>query len=603
MGKWENHRIDAETGQVRQQMTLTKGQIMGGRYRVVFLIGQGGMGAVYRAWDTRLNIPVALKEMIPQANLDTHLLAQLRQQFQQEATVLAQLNHPHLVDVTDFFEEGDNAYLVMRLIEGESLADRIVQEGPLPEAQVLAWAKQLLDALGYCHSRGIIHRDVKPQNVVITPEGQAVLVDFGLVKLWDPRDPHTRTVMRGAGTPEYAPPEQYSAQPEHTDQRSDLYSLGAMLYYALTSCAPLTTTDRMADPDQFVPVRGLNPRVGFQTEAAVLRAMELPRSKRFQSAQEMAAALCQPSRPPQPTQPHLRPHPAGSAVLPPRGDDERLSLRHTASSLVVATPENLAWLLSQPKPPMRAWWEKADMELCLVPAGRFLMGSPDGEGYNDEHPQHTIYLDAYYIGRYPVTQAQYTRFAQETGYRVPFEKADLLKPYNWDRKLKIPPNGMEEHPVVMVFWDDAVAYCKWAGLRLPTEAEWEKAASWDPITKSKRVYPWGDEWDPNRCNWRGEGNKWDTTQVGTYSPAGDSPYGCADMAGNVWEWVADWYDSDYYSLSPSRNPPGSFSGEYKVIRGGSWDYDSHLVRSTNRNNRRPDDMLIGRGFRCAAGSE
>ncbi len=203
-------------------MPLATGQSLQNRYRVVSLLGQGGMGAVYRAWDTRLNIPMALKEMIAQPGLDQYALAQLRQQFQQEATVLARLDHPHLVDVTDFFEEESNAYLVMKFVEGENLAQRIERQGAPPEKEVLAWAGQLLDALAYCHSQGVIHRDVKPQNVIIRPDGRAVLVDFGLVKLWDPGDPRTKTAMRGMGTPEYAPPEQYDVGSGHTDPRSDV---------------------------------------------------------------------------------------------------------------------------------------------------------------------------------------------------------------------------------------------------------------------------------------------------------------------------------------------------------------------------------------------
>ena len=272
-------------------MGLTTGEMLQSRYRIVSLLGQGGMGAVYRAWDTRLNVPVALKEMTPQPGLDPHTLAQLRRQFRHEAQTLARLNHPHLVDVTDFFEEGGNAYLVMRFIEGESLAALIEREGALPEKQVLIWAGQLLDALAYCHSQGVIHRDVSPQNVIIRPDGQAVLVDFGLVKLWDPHDPHTKTAMRGMGKPEYAPPEQYDIEMGHTDARSDIYGLGATLYHALTGQAPPTATFRMADPEQFVPPRAVVPGVSGRTEAAVLKALELARSQRFQSAAEMAQAL------------------------------------------------------------------------------------------------------------------------------------------------------------------------------------------------------------------------------------------------------------------------------------------------------------------------
>jgi serine/threonine-protein kinase len=249
------------------------------------------MGAVYRAWDTRLDIPVAIKEMFPQPGLDQQRLSQLRSQFQQEAKVLAKLDHPHLVGVTDFFAEGEQVYLVMKYIEGESLAKRIEKRGALPEEVVLSWAHQLLAALAYCHGEGIIHRDVKPQNVIIRPDGQAVLVDFGLVKLWDPNDPRTRTAIRSMGTPQYAPPEQYDAHLGHTDARSDIYSLGATLYHALSGQAPPTATQRVVEPTVLVPLRTLNPKLSPRVEAAVTRALALQPIARYQSAADMATAL------------------------------------------------------------------------------------------------------------------------------------------------------------------------------------------------------------------------------------------------------------------------------------------------------------------------
>ncbi|RLC83326.1 MAG: hypothetical protein DRJ03_17530 [Chloroflexi bacterium] len=272
-------------------MTPTTGQTLQNRYRIVSRLGQGGMGAVYRAQDTRLNISVAIKEMTPQPGLDTQTLTQLHQQFQQEATVMAHLDHPHLVGVSDFFEEGSNVYLVMKLVEGENLTDRIAREGQLTETEVLVWAGQLLDALVYCHSQGVLHRDIKPQNIIIRPDGRAVLVDFGLVKLWDPNDPRTKTAMRGMGTPEYAPPEQYEIAAGHTDARSDIYGLGATLYHALSGQIPPTATMRIVDPENLISVRALAPGVSAETEAAVAQAIELRPAARFQSAQEMAAAL------------------------------------------------------------------------------------------------------------------------------------------------------------------------------------------------------------------------------------------------------------------------------------------------------------------------
>ncbi|MBN2391858.1 MAG: protein kinase [Anaerolineae bacterium] len=261
------------------------------RYRITHLLGRGGMGAVYAAWHLSLEIPVAIKELTPQADLDPETLEQLRTQFKREAMTLARLNHNNLVRVIDSFEEGGNAYLVMEMVEGESLADRIGREGALAAPLVLRWAHQLLDALAYCHGQNVLHRDIKPTNIIIRPDEQAVLVDFGLVKLWDPRDPRTMTVVRGMGTPEYAPPEQYEAESGSTDVRSDIYGLGATLYHALVGQAPPTATKRIVNPAALIPLRALNPSIAPAIEAALMRALELRPIDRFQNAREMANAL------------------------------------------------------------------------------------------------------------------------------------------------------------------------------------------------------------------------------------------------------------------------------------------------------------------------
>ncbi|MBN1250172.1 MAG: serine/threonine protein kinase, partial [Anaerolineae bacterium] len=270
---------------------LETGSVAQERYRIVRLLGQGGMGSVYRAWDLRLKVPVALKELLPQPGLDAEMLGGLREQFEQEAGVLARLNHPNLVRVTDFFEEQERAYLVMDFVEGRSLADVIIQDGAQPESRVLGWGRQLLEALEYCHAHGVVHRDIKPQNIIVKPDGAVVLVDFGLVKLWDPNDPRTRTVMRGMGTPEYAPPEQYGAATDHTGPASDIYSLGATLYHLLTGQAPPTATERMAMPEQFKPLRQLVPTVSSRAEMLVMKALSLSVSERWQTARQMLEVL------------------------------------------------------------------------------------------------------------------------------------------------------------------------------------------------------------------------------------------------------------------------------------------------------------------------
>ncbi len=356
---------------------LTAGTLLQSRYRVVALLGQGGMGAVYRAWDTSINVPVALKEMQPQPGLEPHLLAQLRQQFRQEAMVLARLDHPHLVRVTHFFEEEGNSYLVMNFLEGENLATKITREGAQSESQVLAWADQLLDALIYCHSQGVIHRDIKPQNVIICPDGRAVLVDFGLVKLWNSNDPQTRTAMRGLGTPEYAPPEQYSTRGQHTDARSDLYSLGATLYHALTGQAPLSATDRMAMPGDFLPPRRIVPGLKATTETAILKAMELPLDRRFGSAAELRAALAGATpatgkRPPQVKPPAPRP-----TQKLPESQVERMVITPASPAAGTRIEADVA-VIAPPVPARRrkAWsrWVWGGLALLLMLAAVAVIG-------------------------------------------------------------------------------------------------------------------------------------------------------------------------------------------------------------------------------------
>ncbi|MBI4671793.1 MAG: SUMF1/EgtB/PvdO family nonheme iron enzyme [Chloroflexi bacterium] len=229
-------------------------------------------------------------------------------------------------------------------------------------------------------------------------------------------------------------------------------------------------------------------------------------------------------------------------------------------------------------------------EMLSVPAGTFLMG--DDQGDTDERPQHAVMLSTYRIARHPVTNAEYKRFVEEMKHQAPQE---------W--RGNDYPEGEGNHPVVNVSWNDARAFCIWLTLktgqthRLPTEAEWEKAASWDDAKKLKRKYPWGDEFNAERCNTR-ESGIGTTTPVGIYAE-GASPYGAMDMAGNVWEWCADWFGSEYYKDSPKENPQGPASGEYRVLRGGSWYYDLVLARCATRLRIHPVIRFNYIGFRVA----
>jgi formylglycine-generating enzyme required for sulfatase activity len=215
--------------------------------------------------------------------------------------------------------------------------------------------------------------------------------------------------------------------------------------------------------------------------------------------------------------------------------------------------------------------------LVLVPAGEFIMGSNAGEGDDGEQPRHKVYLRAYYIGKYEVTNGQFARFLQETGYG---EKG------GWEACFE---SGRENHPVVGVSWKDASAYCRWAGLRLPTEAEWEKAAR----GTDGRFFPWKGTWDGTRCNF--DACSRGTTPVGSY-PRGISPYGAMDMTGNAWEWCADWYGG--YVSGRSSNPRGPLFGSVRVLRGGSWgDAGTRSFHCSARRGLNPDLRLKFNGFR------
>ena len=216
-------------------------------------------------------------------------------------------------------------------------------------------------------------------------------------------------------------------------------------------------------------------------------------------------------------------------------------------------------------------------EMVLIPAGEFLMGS--NLGAKDEKPAHKIWLDAFYIGKYEVTVGQYKRFIQETGYPAP----------DWSKVGKHSPT--DKHPIIWVSWHDATAYCNWAGCRLPTEAEWEKAARGKT---GRQEYPTGDVLTPLHANYNNtyEG----ATAVGKFPAAG---FGVCDMAGNTYEWCGDWYGADFYPISSYKNPEGPNSGTHRILRGGSWGNIPGYLRCADRNSLTPDSPYFLVGFRVA----
>jgi formylglycine-generating enzyme required for sulfatase activity len=257
--------------------------------------------------------------------------------------------------------------------------------------------------------------------------------------------------------------------------------------------------------------------------------------------------------------------------------------------------------------------DESILQVVLIPAGEFAMGADDGE--EDERPEHKAYLDEFFIGTHPVTNGEYARFVADSGHPPPnvrglplmvseaseAEFRSLAAKNSWQDAA--PPAGREKHPVTLVSIEDAMAYCAWlAGktgqpVRLPTEAEWEKAARGG---LERKQYPWGDTLDPVCAHFLGQAElkaDHDTAEVGSYPP---NAFQLFDMAGNVWEWVSDWYAPNYYSRAQYLNPQGPDGGLMRVVRGGAWvNTDGRYLRCSFRHKVPPDTYTYSIGFRIA----
>jgi len=261
-------------------------------------------------------------------------------------------------------------------------------------------------------------------------------------------------------------------------------------------------------------------------------------------------------------------------------DDEDKAVKDLVKDEVVAEAD----------PEKEIVWEKDGKGMVLIPAGSFEMGDHFNEGIDDgrELPVHTVELYGFYMDVNEVTVGQFREFVNQSGYNY---KGD------WGNVAKQSPG--DNYPMIYVDWSDAVAYCRWAGKRLPTEAEWEYAARGGRVGKR---YLWGDGENVARdhANYRGTGGKdtWgQTAPVGSLEANGYKLY---DMAGNVDEWCADWYGEDYYSKSPAKNPRRTRKGSHRVLRGGAWNFPTSALRVAYRDSGRPDSTYYNSGFRCVA---
>ena len=635
-----------------QKLAGVAGRVFDGRYQLLYPLGVGGMGEVWRAGDVGAGREVAIK-LLKADERDAAALAR----FRREGEATASLDHPGILRVHASGVAPDGqAFIVYELVDrARSLADLFGEVDLRRRVELLRDAAR---GLGHAHARGVVHRDVKPDNVLVDPEGRVRVADFGLA-LVPGRERLTQT---GAlmGTPSYMAPEQACGERARIGPWTDVWSLGVMLYEALTGEVPFQAGSLVQLIAQITSKPPLPPRQRASStppelEAVCLRALRQSPEERHPHAQAFADDLAA----------WLEGRPIAAAPPPPRRARPLLLLLLALPVLPAA-----AWVLAEPEeyppdqwpvprdparligpapgseppapasgavdgvPPWFAELKEADRpplplpegvgfgprrgtyvnakdgsRLVWVPPGELRMGAAEGdaEAQDDERPVRRVRLSrGLFLGQHELSWGSYRRFCWETARGQPVQAIE-----DHPGRFEAP----DDAPVFHVTWEDAVEYCAWAGLRLPTEAEWE----WAARGPEGRIYPWGNGPAPGgarTCNVADEAARrtashWKTTAgyddgnlypapIGSFT-AGASWVGAEDMAGNVWEWVADLEAP--YPAEDQVDPRGPAApgpeGEFRIIRGGGWCFGLQDCRATNRDSRAPTLRLDHVGFRVA----
>jgi serine/threonine-protein kinase len=634
------------------------------------------MGAVYRAVDERSTTEVALKLVRPDLAQEPALVTR----FQREGKLATAVHHENVVALLDSGESRVGLYLAFELVSGGSLKARLAS-GPLPWREVSTIGAAIARGLEAIHAAGLVHRDVKPDNVLFDGSGRPKLADLGLARVVVGQSSQelTRTGEL-VGTFEYMAPEQADSA-RGVDRRADLYSLGATLY-ALLAGRPPFEGNGMALVKKHLfeapaSLRSHGVALPAELDALVLRLLSKTPDERGASAADIARELealarsegraprrsragplgvlfacgavalgwvgyrvSQRSAPlGEPPAPSIAPTPSPQSGRPTPGPANEpewyAALDHTQR------PSRLPRGVTVGTKPLEYVNEKDESVLVYVPGGEFWMGSPKQPDNDSETPRHRVSLSPYFLGKFEVTNRQFQTFVAATGHETRAEREKhgyrLIRHPNdvagdTYEKLEIAgaswrsPRGAEvstppfptaasnpENPVVQIAWEDAAAYCAWAGLRLPTEAEWELAATGN---QEKNFYPWGvehlrslrpitnvndaslqrtlPESEPREAPFPDydDGFPW-TAPVRTFEAASSRfPFGAVELGGNVSEWCSDIFDDNYYLKFEDghvpHDPPGAKEGDYErglahVVRGGSFASSPNSCRGRARD--------------------
>ncbi len=527
---------------LRQGAQLKAGDsLLDGRFQLLEVIGQGGFAQVWKAYDRQGRSQVAVKVLHGQHTGD----ASRRERFFRGARLMARLAHPNVVRVVEqSCEDGEYPFFVMEYLGGGDFRHAVLA-GRLSRQERLQIVLEVGAALAFAHARDVIHRDVKPHNVLLAPDGSPKLTDFDLVRAADTTG-GTRTAM--LGTFLYASPEAM-VDARQAAEPADVYGLGMTALFALHG------GDLPADVLWDVPelVAGLEVSEGCRR--VLLRAVARKVGDRWSTVDGFCDALRQALAT------------RSAAEYPINGEQEIVH-------------------------------EKDGSVLVHVPGGEFRLGTDeDLPGIAEEYqgwwkPEHRVILRPYWIGKYPVANAQYGRFLKET--------PDQGKPAFWEDKRFNQP----DQPVVGVSWSEVMAYCKWAGLVLPSEAQWEAAAR----GPDGRPYPWGDASPAAEyADFNKDFGTGKPDPVGSH-PKGAGPYGTMDQAGGVWEWCADAWDEHAYRDRDGRRDPvaegDAGKAGVRVVRGGSWASRSWFLLAAVRHGNRAGYRVLYLGFRvCRFGPE
>jgi formylglycine-generating enzyme required for sulfatase activity len=599
-----------------------------GHYEVFQVLGQGGFGIVLRGFDDVLQRVVALKVLAPALAATSPA----RKRFLREAQASAQVRHENIVQVYAV-EEQPLPYLVMEFIPGETLQQRLDRTGPLDVADIVRFGRQIAEGLAAAHATGLIHRDIKPGNVLIEGGHQRVkITDFGLARAADDASMTQSGVL--AGTPMYMAPEQ--ARGEALDHRADLFSLGSVLYVMASGRPPFRAATTYAVLKRVIednprPIRELIPEMPQWLCDIIARLQAKKPQDRYQSAREVADAFADCAA-------QLKAN-AGLENLSPLPRRQPAAARSSrwqglaaaALFLVVATVgvteiagiTNWLWVPPRAVDPLQdragdgvprsrpedqglpmTVVNTLGMKFKLIPAGKFRMGSPQAEidyfvnrskdeGFRRmvqrEGPEHDVEITKpFYLGITEVTVGQFAQFsAANPRYDVGDERWRKPAFYQSD-----------DHPVLWVSWHNAADFCTWLSdkerkeYRLPTEAEWEYSCR---AGRSSTRYCYGDDdaelvhyaWIANNCGKR-------THRVGEKKP---NDWGLYDMHGNAFEFCQNWHDPGFYPHNSVQDPQGPGGGDLRVTRGGSWNYGHECSRCAFRSWLAPHERRQSVGFR------